>query len=363
MIPQTKNHFNFFLCNSIDLYYNYNVIFLNLVFKYMETSSAFILFVLLLAYLFDFTNGFHDAGNSIATIVATKVLTPLQAVLWAAFFNFIAFMFFNLTVANTIGTGLIQPAIVSPYLIFATLSSAIIWNIITWYYGLPSSSSHALMGGLAGAAFVKGGIQALELSGFSKVILAIVLSPLLGLIIGFLLTLLVFKITKHNTEANNHRWFKGLQLISSALLSLTHGGNDAQKTMGVIAILLYSSAWYGDHFYIPFWVVISCHLVIALGTLAGGWRIVHTMGIKITQLSRLRGCCAETSAAMVISAAIDFGIPISTTQTVTGAIVGVGISKSFWAVHWPMIHKIFLTWVFTIPATAIIAGLLMLASQ
>ncbi len=325
----------------------------------METSSVFILFVLFLAFAFDFTNGFHDAANSIATIVATKVLTPLQAVMWAAFFNFIAFMFFNLAVANTIGKGVIQPTIVSPYLIFATLSSAIIWNIITWYYGLPSSSSHALIGGLAGAAFVKGGIGALEWSGLTKIIAAIVLSPLLGLIIGLALTFLVVRLTKYNTEASNNRWFKGLQLISSALLSLTHGGNDAQKTMGVIAALLYSSAWHGDHFYIPFWVVISCHLVIALGTLAGGWRIVHTMGMKITHLSTLRGCCAETSAAMVISAATDFGIPISTTQTVTGSIVGVGISESFWAVHWPIMHKIFLTWMLTIPATAIIAGIVM----
>lgn len=362
-IRQTKNHFNFLVCNSIDPYYNYNGIFLNLVFKHMETSSAFILFVLLLAYMFDFTNGFHDAANSIATIVATKVLTPLQAVIWAAFFNFIAFMFFNLAVANTIGTGLIQPAILSPYLIFATLTAAIAWNIITWYYGLPSSSSHALIGGLAGAAFAKGGILALELSVFGKIIVAIVLSPLLGMMIGLSLTLLVVRVTKHNAEASNHRWFKGLQLISSALLSLTHGGNDAQKTMGVIAVLLYSSAWHGDHFYIPFWVVISCHLVIALGTFAGGWRIVHTMGIKITYLSPLRGCCAETSAAMIISAATDFGIPISTTQTVTGAIVGVGISKSFWAVHWPMIYKIILTWIFTIPATAMIAGIVMFVLQ
>lgn len=201
----------------------------------METSSVFILFVIFLAFVFDFTNGFHDAGNSIATIVATEVLTPLQAVMWAAFFNFIAFMFFKLAVANTIGTGLIQPIIVSPYLIFATLTSAIAWNMITWYYGLPSSSSHALIGGLAGAAFAKGGIHALELSGFIKIISAIVLSPLIGLMIGLVLTLLVAKLTKRNSEAINHQWFKRLQLASSALLSLTHGGNDAQKTMGVIA--------------------------------------------------------------------------------------------------------------------------------
>lgn len=326
----------------------------------METSSVFILFVLLLAFVFDFTNGFHDAGNSIATIVATKVLTPLQAVMWAAFFNFIAFIFFNLAVANTIGIGLIQPDVVSSYLIFATLMSAIIWNIITWYYGFPSSSSHALIGGLAGSAVAKGGMHALTLSGFSKIIVAIILSPLIGLIIGFALTSVVVALTKRNSEATNARWFKGLQLVSSALLSLTHGGNDAQKTMGIIAVLLYSNSWLDNHFYVPFWVVISCHLVIALGTLAGGWRIVHTMGMKITHLSPLRGCCAETASAMVISAATEFGIPISTTQTVTGAIAGVGISESFWAVHWPIINKILLTWILTIPATAIIAAGIML---
>lgn len=322
----------------------------------METSFVFILFVIFLAFVFDFTNGFHDAGNSIATIVATKVLTPLQAVIWASFFNFIAFMFFKLAVANTIGTGLIQPDIVSPYLILATILGAIAWNMITWYYGLPSSSSHALIGGFLGAAFVKGGIQVLQFSGFSKVLGAIVLSPLLGIMLGLTLTFLVNLLTRNNTEAVNYRWFKGLQLVSSALLSLTHGGNDAQKTMGIVAVLLYSSSWLGDHFYVPFWVVISCHLVIALGTLAGGWRIVHTMGMKITHLSPLRGCCAETSAAIVISTATHFGIPISTTQVVTGSIVGVGIFESFWNVHWPIMNKIFLTWILTIPATAIIAG-------
>jgi len=329
----------------------------------METSSIFIVFVIFLAFVFDFTNGFHDAANSIATIVATEVLTPLQAVMWAAFFNFIAFMFFKLAVANTIGTGLIQPIIVSPFLIFSALTSAILWNMVTWYYGLPSSSSHALIGGLAGAAFAKGGMHALELHGFIKVIAAIVLSPLIGLMIGLMLTFLVARITKNNTETMNHRWFKRLQLVSSALLSLTHGGNDAQKTMGVIAILLFSSSWLGSEFYVPFWVVISCHFVIALGTLAGGWRIVHTMGKKITDLNTLRGCCAETGAAIVIFAATDFGVPVSTTHTVTGSIVGVGLSQSFWGVQWPMIHKIFVTWVLTIPATAIISAVMMLVGS
>ena len=325
----------------------------------METSSFFIIFVILLALAFDFTNGFHDAANSIATIIATHVLTPLQAVVWAAFFNFIAFLFFKLTVASTMGTGLVHPDIVSPYVIFAAVTSAITWNIVTWYYGLPSSSSHALIGGLAGAAFAKGGMHALIFSGFTKVIAAIFLSPLFGMLIGFLLTLVVAKLTKHNSEATNHRWFKHIQLISSALLSLTHGGNDAQKTMGIIAVLLYSSSWLGDHFYVPFWVIITCYLVMALGTLVGGWRIVHTMGRKITQLNTLRGSCAEAGAALVIFAATDFGVPVSTTHTVTGSIAGVGLSQSFWGVQWSMMHKIFLTWVITIPATAIIAAAVM----
>lgn len=326
----------------------------------METTPFFILFVIFLALVFDFTNGFHDAANSIATIVATEVLTPFQAVLLAAFFNFIAFLFFKLAVANTIGTGLVHPDVVSPYIIFAALVSAITWNIATWYFGLPSSSSHALIGGLAGAAFAKGGMHALELSGFIKVTAAIILSPLIGMVIGFLLTLLVDRLTKQNSEATNHRWFRRIQLISSALLSLTHGSNDAQKTMGVIAVLLYSSSWLGNHFYVPFWVVIACHVVIALGTLAGGWRIVNTMGKKITHLNTLRGSCAEAGAAMVIFAATDFGVPVSTTHTVTGSIAGVGLSQSFWGVQWSMMHKIFLTWTLTIPATAIIAAVVML---
>lgn len=326
----------------------------------METSTLFILFVIFLALVFDFTNGFHDAANSIATIVATGVLTPLQSVVWAAFFNFIAFLFFKLAVANTVGTGLIHPAFVSPYLIFAAVTSAITWNMITWYWGLPSSSSHALIGGLAGAAFAKGGIDALILTGFIKVTAAIILSPLIGLMIGLGLTLLVTRLTKRNSEATNNRWFKRLQLVSSALLSMTHGGNDAQKTMGIIAIVLYSSAWLGNTFYVPFSVVISCYLMIALGTLAGGWRIVHTMGTKITHLNTLRGTCAETGAAMVIFAATELGVPISTTHTVTGSIAGVGLSQSFWGVQWPMMNRIFLTWVITIPATATIAAIIML---
>ncbi|MBS0358750.1 MAG: inorganic phosphate transporter [Proteobacteria bacterium] len=325
----------------------------------METTFAFIACVIFLAFFFDFTNGFHDAANSIATIVTTGVLSPRQAVIWAAFFNLIAFLFFKLSVAHTIGTGLINPDIISPYLIFAALVGAIVWNLITWYYGLPSSSSHALIGGLAGAALAKGGINTLILSGFGKVIAAIFLSPLVGLIVGLTLALILTRLTLRYSEASKNRWFKYSQLISSALLSLTHGGNDAQKTMGIIAVLLYSGSFLGENYYVPYWVIISCSIVISLGTLAGGWRIVHTMGQKITDINPLRGSCVEAGAAAAIFAATDLGIPVSTTQTITGAIVGVGLSGSFWGASWWMINKIFVTWLLTIPAAGFIAAVIM----
>lgn len=321
----------------------------------MEAATGFALFVIIIALLFDFTNGFHDAGNSIATIVATGVLTPLQAVLWAAFFNFIAFIFFKFAVASMIATGLIDPAVMSVPLIFSALISAIIWNIVTWYLGLPSSSTHALIGGLAGAALMAGGFHVLQLSGFAKVLSAIIISPLLGLIVGFGLTRLVNRLANGMVGGVKHSWFRNIQLISSALLSLTHGGNDAQKTMGIIAAILYTDSWLGNTFYVPFWVCLSCYAVIALGTLFGGWRIVHTMGKRITHLNSLRGCCAETAAASVIFAATDLGIPVSTTHTVTGAIVGVGLSRRFLGVEWNIVYKILLTWVLTVPATAVIA--------
>ena len=324
----------------------------------MEMSLLFILAVVFLAFVFDFTNGFHDAANSIATIVATGILKPWQAVIWAAFFNFIAFLFFKLTIATTIGTGLIHPAIVSPYVIFSALTSAITWNMITWYYGLPSSSSHALIGGLAGAALAKGGLHALMPSGFIKVIAAIILSPLLGLSLAFVLTLCVTRLTRRNSHKSNERWFKYIQLLSSAMLSLTHGGNDAQKTMGVITVLLYSGALLTGPFQVPFWVVLSSYLVIALGTLVGGWRIVDTMGHKIADLNRLRGSCAESSAALIIYGATDFGVPISTTHTITGAIAGVGLAGNG-HIQWVIMRTIFVAWLLTMPATAIIASTIM----
>lgn len=326
----------------------------------MDYNTLFILFVIFIAFVFDFINGFHDAANSIATIVTTGVLTPRQAVLWAAFFNFIAFLVFNLTVAQTIGSGLIDTHLVNAQFILAALIGAIFWNLVTWYYGLPSSSSHALIGGLAGAAIAKGGITSLKIAGFAKVAAGIFISPVLGLLIGYFFTHCLTSLLKHKSEAQLNNLFKGFQLFSSALLSLTHGGNDAQKTMGIIAILLFSASWISGEFYVPFWVVVSCHLVISLGTLVGGWRIVNTMGTKITKLNTLKGCAAETGAAFTIFAATECGVPVSTTHTVTGAIAGVGLVSGFYNTHWKMLRRIFLSWILTIPAAGIVAAAIML---
>jgi PiT family inorganic phosphate transporter len=327
----------------------------------MDSHTFFILFVLFIAFVFEFINGFHDAANSIATIVTTGVLTPRQAVLWAAFFNFIAFLFFNLMVAKTIGDGLIDTRLVDAQFILAALIGAIFWNLVTWYYGLPSSSSHALIGGLAGAAIAKGGFSSLKLAGFSKVAVGIFLSPALGLLIGFLFTFCLNKLLKQYNEKSLNKVFKGFQLVSSALLSLTHGGNDAQKTMGIIAILLFSSSWIEGAFYIPFWVIISCNAVISLGTLAGGWRIVDTMGTKITKLNTLKGCAAETGAAFTIFVATEFGIPVSTTHTVTGAIAGVGLVQGIDGAHWMVLRRIFCSWLLTIPAAALVSAAIILS--
>jgi inorganic phosphate transporter, PiT family len=329
----------------------------------MASGTYFILLVILIAYIFDFINGFHDAANSIATIVTTGVLTPRQAVIWAAFFNFIAFMIFNLMVAKTIGSGLIDTNIVTTPLIFSALIGAIFWNLTTWYYGLPSSSSHALIGGLAGAAIVTAGFSSLQLSGFLKVLAGIFFAPLAGLLFGFILVSLFTRFMNNYSGKSQDKLFKGLQLASSAFLSLTHGGNDAQKTMGIIAILLFSASWLGDTFYIPFWVVISCHLVISLGTLTGGWRIVHVMGTKITDLNPLRGCAAETGAAMVIFIATEGGVPISTTHTVTGAIAGVGLLKGVAGIYLPTLQRIFYSWLLTVPAAGLVSALFMLFIQ
>lgn len=323
----------------------------------MHTAAiSLVIFTVALAFLFDFLNGFHDAANSIATIVSTRVLKPHWAVIWAAFFNFIAFLFFGLNVANTIGTGLIDPSIVNVQVILSALIGAIFWNIFTWYFGLPSSSSHALIGGLLGAAIAKSGFSSLKFAGISKVLAAIVISPLLGFMFGLLL---MFLIARFFFNANPHRVdgvFRKLQFISSALISLGHGGNDAQKTMGIIAILLFSAGFLGDKFYVPIWVIVSCNLVIALGTFLGGWRIVKTMGMKITKLKPVGGFCAETASAITLFLATALGIPVSTTHTVTGSIVGVGSLHNIAAVRWGVARNIVWAWILTIPASGVVAA-------
>lgn len=322
----------------------------------MEHGTLFILCVLFTAYVFDFINGFHDAANSIATIVTTKVLTPVQAVLWAAIFNFVAFLFFKMAVAQTIGTDLVTLPVVDIYLIFSALLSAIFWGLLTWYYGIPSSSSQALIGGIAGAAIIKGGWVTLKWIGLCKILVGILITPLMGLIASIIVMFVINQILRvRNTQINQNR-FKNLQLISSACLSITHGTNDAQKTMGIITLLLFSCSWLQGPFYVPLWVIITCHLALALGTLCGGWRIVHTMGTKITSLNPVRGCAAETGAALSIMTASIFGVPVSTTQTVAGSIAGVGVFHSARQLNWITIRRMMLSWLFTIPATALIAA-------
>lgn len=316
-----------------------------------------IIFIILLAFLFDFLNGFHDASNSIATIVSTRVLRPQFAVLWAAFFNFIAFLVFHVNVANTIGTGLVSTQIIDPHLILSALTGAIIWNLITWYFGIPSSSSHALIGGLVGAAMLKSGIHDLKFVGLLKVASAIVLSPLLGFILGLLFLFIVAKIFFYTPPYKIDAWFRRLQLFSAALISLGHGGNDAQKTMGIIAVLLFSAGLLKGTFFVPWWVIISCNLLMALGTLLGGWRIVKTMGMKITKLKPVGGFCAEAAGASTLFLATILGIPVSTTHTITGAIVGVGSLHTLSAVRWGVARRIVWAWILTLPAAAGVAAL------
>lgn len=322
------------------------------------TSLALIGFIILIALLFDFLNGFHDAANSIATIVSTRVLKPYLAVLWAAFFNFIAFLFFKLQVASTIGTGLVNPSIIDPLFILAALCGAIFWNLVTWYFGLPSSSSHALIGGLLGVAIVKSGWHTINVAGLSKVLVSIIVSPLLGLIIGLFFIFIITRFFFHSPRHKIDRLFRKLQLVSSALISLGHGGNDAQKTMGIIAILLFSTGHLGPHFYVPLWVIISCNLTIAIGTMCGGWRIVRTMGMKITKLQPVSGFAAETASAITISIATGLGVPVSTTHTITGAIMGVGSLHRASAVRWGVAKNVVVAWIITIPAAGFFAALI-----
>ncbi len=324
----------------------------------IDNSLLVVVCIVLTAYVFDFINGFHDAANSIATIVSTRVLTPQQAVLWAAFFNFVAFFLVGVQVAKTMGTGIISTAIVTNLLIFSALGGAIIWNLLTWWLGLPSSSSHALIGGLIGAAVVKGGLQVLIWKGILKIACFIVLSPLIGLALGLVFMIATLNLSRHSNVAKADRYFRKFQLFSAAIFSVSHGANDAQKTMGIIAIVLFSSGYLGPTFYVPIWVEISCYSILALGTMLGGWRIVKTMGTKITKLQPMGGFCAETAAAFSIIGASLAGIPVSTTHTITGAIMGVGATKRLTAVRWGLAANIIWAWILTIPIAAAISGLL-----
>ena len=325
----------------------------------MDASLVFPLLVglIAIALIFDFINGMHDAANSIATIVATRVLRPHYAVAWAAFFNFIAFLFFGLHVANTIGTGIVSADIIDSRVIFAALIGAISWNLITWYYGIPSSSSHALIGGLVGAGVAKAGLSSIVWSGLGKTSAAIVLSPLTGFVLALIIFLIVSWIFVRSTPYGVDLVFRTGQFISASLYSLGHGGNDAQKTMGIIAVLLYSQGYLGSEFYVPFWVVIACQAGMALGTLAGGWRIVKTMGSQITRLTPVQGFCAETGGAITLFMATGLGIPVSTTHTITGAIIGVGAAKKVSGVRWGVANGIVMAWIITIPCAAAISAL------
>jgi PiT family inorganic phosphate transporter len=322
----------------------------------MAGVSLTLVLLVLVALAFDFMNGLHDAANSIATIVSTRVLKPQYAVVWAAFFNFAAYFVFGVHVANTVGSGIVDPALVDDPLIFGALMGAIAWNAITWWGGIPSSSSHALIGGIVGAGVAKAGFSSVIWSGLSKTIYAIVLSPLSGFVLALLLVLFVSWAFVKASPAFADGFFRKSQLVSAALYSLGHGSNDAQKTAGLIAVLLYSHGIY-EEFTVPGWVILACYTVMSMGTLMGGWRIVHTMGSRITRLTPMQGSCAETAGAITLFGATSLGIPVSTTHTITSAIVGVGAARRVSAVRWNVAAGIVYAWVITMPAAAIIAAL------
>ncbi len=330
----------------------------------MDLSSvAFaLIFLIGVALLFDFLNGLHDAANSIATIVSTRVLAPRWAVMWAAFFNFIAFLFFGLHVAQTVGSGIIQASIVDDRVIFGALTGAISWNVITWIAGIPSSSSHALIGGLVGAGLSKVGISSIVWWGLGKTFVAIFMSPAVGFALALALVLFVSWLFVRVAPIKVDSTFRVLQFVSASLYSLGHGANDAQKTMGIIAVLLFSHGMMGDRFEVPFWVVISCQAAMGLGTLFGGWRIVHTMGSKITRLSPQQGFCAETGGAITLFMATGLGVPVSTTHTITGAIIGVGAARRVSAVRWGVARGIVFAWIVTMPMAGLIASAAYFAS-
>jgi PiT family inorganic phosphate transporter len=323
----------------------------------MDHKLAVVTVVVGIALAFDFINGFHDAANSIATVVSTRVLTPRAAVAMAAAFNFIAFLVFPLHVADTIGKGIVDPSVVDLPVITGALIGAIIWNLLTWWWGLPSSSSHALVGGLIGAGVAKGGVAVLGTTKIVQTAIFIVVSPLVGMLVSGLMTIVCAWILRKRTPGKVDQWFRRLQLLSAAAFSVSHGGNDAQKTMGIITVLLFSQGYLGDTFpkgdEIPFWIVISCHMAMGLGTLSGGWRIVKTMGMRLTKLKPFGGFCAETGGSVAIFFATALGVPVSTTHTITGAIVGVGAVNRPGSVRWGIAARIIWAWVFTIPASAI----------
>lgn len=327
----------------------------------MEVTQAALWVVILLvavALLFDFMNGFHDAANSIATVVSTGVLKPAQAVLFAAFFNLIAIFVFHLSVAATVGKGIVEPGVVDTHVVFGALVGAITWNVITWWYGIPSSSSHALIGGIVGAVIAKAGAGSLIAAGIWKTVIFIFISPTLGFIFGSLMMVLVSNLFRSTRPMKVDKWFRRLQLVSAGAYSLGHGGNDAQKTIGIIWMLLIATGYVaaGDKAP-PSWVIISCYVAIALGTMFGGWRIVKTMGQKITKLKPVGGFCAETGGALTLFIATGLGIPVSTTHTITGAIVGVGSTHRMSAVRWGVAGNIVWAWIFTIPASAFVAAI------
>ncbi len=322
----------------------------------MQVGAPALVALIATALLFDFLNGLHDSANSIATVVSTRVLKPLPAVVLAAFFNFIAFGVFGLHVANTMGNGVVGAGIVDPLVVFGALAGAIFWNVLTWWLGLPSSSSHALVGGLVGAGMAKAGPAAVLWGGLGTIGSAIVLSPLVGFVLAVLLVLGVSWLSVRSTPFAVDGRFRVLQLVSSSLLSLGHGGNDAQKTMGIIAVLLLSQGRLQGGFHVPFWVVLSCQSAMALGTMAGGWRIVRTMGSRITHLTPMQGFCAETGGAVALFGATWLGVPVSTTHTIAGSIVGVGAARRFSAVRWGVARGIVVAWVVTLPAAAAVGA-------
>ena len=322
-----------------------------------EQSLLVMAMLVVVALAFDFMNGFHDAANSIALMVSTRLLTPQAAVAWAAFFNFVAFLFFGLQVAKTVGAGIVSPAIIDNAVIFGALCGAISWNLVTWWFGIPSSSSHALVGGLVGAVLAKVGWSGIVAQGLIKTSAAIILSPLFGLLLALTLSLALLWVLEKAAPARAEARFNKLQFISSSLYSLGHGGNDAQKTMGIIAVLLYANGYLQGGFQIPFWVVLACQLAMGLGTLFGGWRIVRTMGMGITRIRPTGAFSAQTAGATMLFLATWMGIPVSTTHTVTGAIVGVGLSRRVSAVRWGIAARILWAWVLTIPVSGLIAAI------